>query len=385
MRAATLTLLLPLLATGCIGGPGPGIGDTDSPIIGGTLDTADPGVVLLFAQQPGAQSGSLCTAEVVSPHVVMTAAHCVSPTEVGAGAQFIVFTGSDFNQATQSQILSVKEAHPNPAWDPNNLPAGNDVGVAILDSATSITPLPFNHSAMTQVMVGQSVRFVGYGLDDATNQTGAGVKRTTSTQLSDYDDVKLHFSDGQHETCNGDSGGPAFMMLNGVATIVGVTSYGDVTCSQGGYDTRIDSVASFVDGYIQTNDPGQPAMPSDPGSSSSGSATPPASGGSSEPGTSGGSTMPTEPATAGAGQIGDRCQTDSDCASGACGVGNMGYQVCVPAQKGNATYGGCSVALGGEPAADGLAMTLLFLVGLGLLMVRRRSYRPVRGASRAPR
>jgi MYXO-CTERM domain-containing protein len=385
MRATlcSSTLALSLFAAGCLGGVAPeDVGAARAPIIGGTLDTADPGVVLVFAQQPGSQSGSLCTGEVVSPHVVMTAAHCVSPSEVGQGAVFTVFTGDDFNQATQADLLPVKETHPNPNWDANNLPGGSDVGVVILQNATTIRPLPFNHAAMTQALVGQNVRFVGYGLDDALNQTGAGVKRVTSTVLSDYDTVKLHFTDGTHETCNGDSGGPAFMTLSGVETIVGVTSYGDPNCNQGGYDTRIDSVSTFVDGYVQTNDPSM-TPPSSPPAGDGGSTPPasdPGSGDSSGSGSSAGQGQ-AAPGTTALAQIGDACRADADCATHTCGIGPVGTQVCVTAQSpNNATIGGCSVALGG-PGGESASALLLVLFGLGGLLARRRYGNAGRGVS----
>lgn len=379
---ASSGLALSLLASGCLGAPPAGVGSSSASIIGGTSDTGDPGVVLVFAQVPGAQSGSLCTGEVVSPHVVMTAAHCVSPDEVGQGAVFNVFTGNDFNQATQADLLPVAEAHPNPAWNASDLAAGNDVGVVILKNAITIAPLPFNHSAMAQTMVGQNVRFVGYGLDDAVNQTGAGVKRVTSTTLSDYDQVKLHFTDGTHETCNGDSGGPAFMTLGGVETIVGITSYGNPNCNQGGYDTRIDSVAPFVDGYVKANDP-QMTPPSS-SSGSNGGSTPPAAGqdGSGSQGAGSGdssSGAATPPQTALA-EIGQACRADADCASNACGIGQLGTQVCVTAQSPNhATLGGCSMTADGE-SGQPAALLLVFLFGLGGLLVRRRAPSGTRAA-----
>ena len=41
--------------------------------------------------------------------------------------------------------------------------------------------------------------------------------------------------------CQGDSGGPSFAMIDGRATIVGVTSFGDQNCAQFGADTRTDA------------------------------------------------------------------------------------------------------------------------------------------------
>ena len=56
--------------------------------------------------------------------------------------------------------------------------------------------------------------------------------------------------DSRHGTCNGDSGGPAFMRIDGVETIVGVTSYGNADCSDGGFDARVDSDLAFIDTYL---------------------------------------------------------------------------------------------------------------------------------------
>jgi hypothetical protein len=347
---------------GAVGAPE--VDSVDNAIIGGTTTTGDPGVVLLFAQTPGSQSGSLCSAEVISPHVILTAAHCVSPVEVGANAVFTVFTGSDFNQATKAQLLAVKETHANALWDPNNLVAGHDVGVAILTNPTTIKPLPYNKSAMVQAMVGQPVRFVGYGISDGTAKTGAGVKRTVSTVLSDFDDVLLSFTDGLHETCNGDSGGPAFMKIAGVETIMGVTSFGDVNCAQGGADTRIDAEIAFIDKYVAMFDPTSDPPPSGtngskPSNGSSGTTSPPTSGAPGEPPTN-------QPPLA---EVGQGCQRDDQCSSGACGIGTSGTQVCVAAAANgnNNTIGGCSVAVGGQ-ASPGLA--LLFVVGIWILLSR---------------
>src|SRR5439155_6202199 len=119
----------------------------------------------------------------------------------------------------------------------------------------TIKPLAMNRTPLDATYDGKQVRFVGFGLDNATAQSGAGVKRQTTTTLADHTALLLHFTDGLHETCNGDSGGPAFMTIGGQEVIVGLTSYGDVNCNQGGYDTRVDALAAWVDPYIKQADP----------------------------------------------------------------------------------------------------------------------------------
>jgi V8-like Glu-specific endopeptidase len=224
-----------------------------APIIGGETDTGDPSVVAVYAQQVGATSGFLCTGSVIAPTVVLTAAHCVSPSETGAGARFVVLTATDINKRGGQQ-LAVKEVHANPRWSAHDLENGHDEGIVILAQPTSLAPLPINRTALGPSATGAALRIVGYGLDDGVDQTGAGVKRQALTKLGQVESTLVEVGDHRRGTCNGDSGGPAFMKLGGVETIVGTTSYGDETCSEGGYDARVDVDLDFIDPFL--NDPG---------------------------------------------------------------------------------------------------------------------------------
>lgn len=360
VRSSTLILLLALV--GCTGAAaGPDVLEED--IIGGTTDTSDPAVVLLYMTVPGQSGGSLCTAEVISPHVVLSAAHCTGGENPSVtNAVWRVYLGPDFSKATAADLLAVKEARYNPKFDINNLPAGNDVGVAILQNAlpSTIVPLPLNHGSMDSGFDGKPVRFVGYGLDNATAQTGAGVKRTTTTTLSDHSALLLHFADTTHETCNGDSGGPALMTLGGRETIVGLTSYGDVNCAMGGWDTRVDAMAAWIDSYVQQADPGFGTS----GGTVPPSSTPPSpSGGSQSPPTSSATPMP--PSSTGAGGVGASCVSDNDCQSRLCGLANNGTRMCFSANA-NQAVGGCSMSSGADDGAAAAAALLLVLALIGL-------------------
>ena len=342
-------------------------------IIGGTTDTADSAVVLLYMTVPGQQGGALCTGEVISPHVVLTAAHCTGGEDPSVtNATWRVFLGNDFSTATAADMLAVKEAHYNPSFSINNLPGGNDVGVAIMQNAlpSTIVPLAYNRAPMDS-FDGQPVRFVGYGLDNGTAQTGAGVKRTTTTTLADHTALLLHFIDGTHETCNGDSGGPAFMTLGGKETIVGLTSYGDVNCTAGGYDTRVDAMAAWIDGYVQKADPGFGTT----GGNQPPSSTPPSpSGGTQTPPTS--SAPPLPPSAAGSGGVGASCGSDNDCQSHLCGLSSTGTHVCFAANANQVQGGmGCAMATASSSTTNGgaAAMALVLLFGLFGKLARARA------------
>src|SRR5215472_972293 len=124
-------IALALIAGGCTGAVP--IAGEHAAIIGGTTDTGDPGVVLLYMTVPGQQGGSLCTGEVISPHVVLTAAHCTGGEDPSiTNASWRVYLGPDFGNATTANLLPASAAHYHPSFDASNLGGGNDVGVVIM-------------------------------------------------------------------------------------------------------------------------------------------------------------------------------------------------------------------------------------------------------------
>jgi hypothetical protein len=158
-------------------------------------------------------------------------------------------TSANINR-TGGQQLAVREVHANPLWSTRNLAGGHDQGIVILSEPTSLPALPFNRQALAAASIGKPLRIVGYGLNDGAQQTGAGVKRQVLTKLRSIAAMLIGVGDTRHGTCNGDSGGPAFMKIDGVETIVGVTSYGNADCSDGGYDARVDTDLAFIDTYL---------------------------------------------------------------------------------------------------------------------------------------
>ncbi|WP_394842407.1 trypsin-like serine protease [Pendulispora brunnea] len=241
-----------LLAAGCSAearNEAPTDESTDQKIIGGVDDPNDPAVVAVYARVPGATKGALCTGEIISPTVVLTAAHCI--TEVDPGSVHHVIPGFKFKEVPESQWLAVKETHADPQFDAQNLPNGHDIGVLILQEPTTIAPLPFVRTPLPDSVVGQSVRLVGYGLNDGFGQTGAGIKREVTVPINSMDDKTLETGTFSKKSCNGDSGGPAFLKIDGKETIVGVTSYGIIYCLGYGYYTRVDKYTAFIDQYLQ--------------------------------------------------------------------------------------------------------------------------------------
>src|SRR3954471_3756454 len=175
------------------------VGSVAQPIINGVTDSNDPAVVLLLALM--GQQASLCTAEVISPHVLLTAAHCVSPDTVGANVTFHVFFGQQLPASpTASDFAAVKEVHYDTAFDSMNPQNGHDVGIIILASPATVTPVPYNRTPLPQSMVGQAARLVGYGITSGSDMTGstAGTRRQAPSQLAKLDNLFVGLQDGAH-------------------------------------------------------------------------------------------------------------------------------------------------------------------------------------------
>src|SRR4051794_2668337 len=65
-------------------------------IIGGDADTSTHGVVDILITKPGRTPFTWCSGVVVSPHVVVTAAHCVDPAELDTGSVLSIYVGDVF-------------------------------------------------------------------------------------------------------------------------------------------------------------------------------------------------------------------------------------------------------------------------------------------------
>jgi MYXO-CTERM domain-containing protein len=346
--------------------PAPDPSSRSFAIIGGTYDPGDPAVAAVLEE-----SGNLiCTATLVAPRVLVTAAHCVV-----LGTPRYVFFGPD--PGGDGLFVDVLLTRANPTFDLETL--DNDIGVIVLDQAApSFAGAPLTLAAVAPT-VGLSTRMIGYGYTEVGPAGDYATKHALTVAIDEVDALSFRYGIA---TCNGDSGGPALADEAGREVVAGITSWGDATCGEYGVDTRVDVYREWVETAIS-----EVAGPSCD-----------AADGCLESCVPRDADCPVTP-------VGDGCARDFDCgelavcyddtcrarcdptaATPMCGadehcvdveslvVANLG--ACVPED-------GCACRVGGRPGGPSwLALTGLLLL---LLRNRRTRYDRRRCASRSPR
>jgi secreted trypsin-like serine protease len=187
------------------------------------------------------------TAAVVSPTVLLTAAHCIDAAN-HPGYLYGVFTGDDASvypnlAALEPQLRTVASVHPHPQYS-TNLPFYGDIGVVVMSAPLPITPIPMQLDALDTTVVGKAAQIIGYGQIVYNTYNAKRFEAMTSVGALDSDTILV--GDAAKHACLGDSGGPA--IVNG--KLVGVDSYGPVGCNGPAHYRRVDTFKPFIEQYV---------------------------------------------------------------------------------------------------------------------------------------
>ncbi len=262
-RLPAIVLPLGLLALpACVAEPAT---DRDSAyVIGGdrTVEGEFPGVgglVYVFDGQPEFN----CTATLIAPDAVLTAAHCIHPDLFG---ELIPgFTLALDTTQPGFEFIPGRAKFPHEMFDINvpideGLGQFFDVGVVLLERPiTSVAPARMPRPDQSaDIVAGLDLEIVGYGR--TSNQSfDVGVMYDATTSLISINPTELQVGMGapQPQNCNGDSGGPGFADLGDGRRIIGIVSrsFSGGECDMGGVDTRVDAYLSWIHGKVTSGIP----------------------------------------------------------------------------------------------------------------------------------
>ena len=258
-----LPLAFGLLAIPACVAPADGTRTTRQDIVGGaTVSPTDYPSVVGLEEAP---SNWFCTGTLIAPAWVLTAAHCVADGPITG--LHVRFDDADINDTTGGTVVEVAEVHQDMDFDWDLW----DNDIALLELAAPVTdrePTPIHREV---VAAGANVMEVGYGVSDNMDQGGGilrAVGKTTAAcagandaGISDANLLCMDSNDGKG-SCYGDSGGPAFLTVNGKLVVAGVTSGGSGELCGQGWDlyTSVQAELAFVDsvlGAVEPVDPGE--------------------------------------------------------------------------------------------------------------------------------
>jgi hypothetical protein len=221
------------------------------PVINGVLEP-DPDVANLSESQQLAVGAllinygmAMCSATLVAPNVVLTAAHCIDfPIST------ISFIGGR-DLRSPDFTFAATEWHEHPEYS-GNYPEF-DIAIILISGDTAaqgITPIPVNLE--TTRIVGETVQTVGYG--ETREGGGYNTERWWTTLYINMESTfyRSTYGDALTGMCQGDSGGPMlYTMPDGIVYVMGPLSSGDDdSCLGHDFYPRTDFYADFIESYL---------------------------------------------------------------------------------------------------------------------------------------
>lgn len=212
-------------------------------IIGGEAVGEDDAVMKSTVAIVNLRYGQIiCTGSLVSKNLVLTAGHCTTEDPSHLAILFANKLPKTREQATASVTRKVIAGETHPQWPKNDFASDKNWGdIALLrfegELPANYGPVRLLSNKTLLAPQGDAV-LAGFGWTDGRRRTEAEGLNKTTVKIEDPEfsetEVQMNQKNGSG-ACHGDSGGPAFIEVEGHMVLMGVTSRGhddpNDTCS----------------------------------------------------------------------------------------------------------------------------------------------------------
>ena len=200
-----------------------------------------PFVVSIWASEKGdvRQAEYICSGTLISPNIVLTAAHCVDSKSVS----FFVKAGAVALQ--QESPLYPATPWKGTRYDPRSI--DGDIGLLRINSMVAGMTFPSLATAKIAKSINTNTKLtlMGWGRDqngelaDTLHYSNLTLQDASAKKVwGKYFNVNTMLGAGKYikaekkwsGSCSGDSGGPLLATLNGIQYVVGITSWGAKDC-----------------------------------------------------------------------------------------------------------------------------------------------------------
>ncbi|MFT3691693.1 MAG: trypsin-like serine protease [Kofleriaceae bacterium] len=229
-------------------GPAPIVGGENAPA-GKWPDAA----AIIFGDGTDTSSQAECSGTLIAPNVVVTAGHCNDAT-----VKFVLVGTTSLTSG--GELLPVMQRIEYP-----NSQTSEDVTILVLGQTAAEEPRKLATGwATLDILNGAAIELVGYGAIDVNAQTYINDLQEVQSTITDYNctvkdgcnaaaqpNGELGAGGGGIDTCNGDSGGPLYLLTDYGTFLAGVTSrsYDDSSkpCGDGGIYERPDKWVDWAE------------------------------------------------------------------------------------------------------------------------------------------
>lgn len=183
---------------------------------------------------PAKSDESICTGVIIAPHYILSAGHCAAGIKKGNIYFGLVATAKD---VITYKIKNVK-LHPRYCsscmMNDGMLTDANDLSIIEFEKELPEGYAPVELSTLDQVKAASEVFLAGYGADENKKYD---ILKVTHVDVKQMSDTEFKTDEKRSGSCDGDSGGPAFIQLEDKLILAGITSRGDDTCRKHGIYT----------------------------------------------------------------------------------------------------------------------------------------------------